>query len=309
MNTAWQYINEFAEKYLIMPKVYISDIVEVFIIAVIVYYVMLWFKKTHAWVIFKGVVVLIIFMLFAAIFNLSTILWIANKTLNVGIIAIVIIFQPELRRALEDLGSNNILFKYLKFSENDEDGRFSDRSMEEIIRATLELAKHKTGALIVIKQENDLTEYERTGIRLNAEISSQLLINIFEHNTPLHDGAVLIEKNRITAATCYLPLSENLALSKDLGTRHRAGVGVTEVTDSFVIIVSEETGSISVSDKGRLIRYADAGILKRELIRIQNKAIEREKKVKKVKKVKNRIKKGRDHYEVNNGNVEEDIDE
>lgn len=303
MNTAWQYIDEFMDKYLTMPKIYVSDIVEVFIIAVIVYYVMLWFKKTHAWGIFKGIAVLVIFMMIAAIFNLSTILWIANRTLNVGIIAIVIIFQPELRRALEDLGTTNILFKYLRPNEGNEDGRFSDRSMEEIIRATLELAKTKTGALIVIKQENDLTEYDRTGIRLNSEISSQLLINIFEHNTPLHDGAVLIENNKITSATCYLPLSENLALSKDLGTRHRAGVGVTEVTDSFVIIVSEENGSISIAYKGKLIRYADSGILKTELLKIQNKPVPKEKKVKK------RIKKGRVHYGVNEEDTSENIDE
>lgn len=303
MNTAGQYIDEFMDKYLTMPKIYVSDIVEVFIIAVIVYYVMLWFKKTHAWGIFKGIAVLVIFMMIAAIFNLSTILWIANRTLNVGIIAIVIIFQPELRRALEDLGTTNILFKYLRPNEGNEDGRFSDRSMEEIIRATLELAKTKTGALIVIKQENGLTEYDRTGIRLNAEISSQLLINIFEHNTPLHDGAVLIENNKITSATCYLPLSENLALSKDLGTRHRAGVGVTEVTDSFVIIVSEENGSVSIAYKGKLIRYADSGILKTELLKIQNKPVSKERKIKK------RIKKGRVHYGVNEEDTSENIDE
>lgn len=293
METVWQYIEDFAEKYLTMPKIYISDIVEVFIIAVIVYYVMLWFKKTHAWVIFKGMVVLVIFLLFAAIFNLSTILWIANKTLSVGVIAIVIIFQPELRKALEDLGNRNIIFKYFKVTSNDENARFSDHSMEEIIRATLELAKSKTGALIVIKQENDLDEYNKTGIILDSAISSQLLINIFEHNTPLHDGATTIEDNRIVAATCYLPLSESLALSKDLGTRHRAGVGVTEVTDSLVIIVSEETGSISIAYGGKLIRYADAGILKNELIKIQNKPQPKEKKTKK------RILKGRNHNEGN----------
>lgn len=303
METVWQYIEDFAEKYLTMPKIYISDIVEVFIIAVIVYYVMLWFKRTHAWVIFKGMVVLVIFLLFAAIFNLSTILWIANKTLSVGIIAIVIIFQPELRKALEDLGNRNIIFKYFKVVSNDENARFSDHSMEEIIRATLELAKTKTGALIVIKQENDLNEYNKTGIMLDSAISSQLLINIFEHNTPLHDGAVTIEDNRIMAATCYLPLSESLALSKDLGTRHRAGVGVTEVTDSLVIIVSEETGSISIAYGGKLIRYADAGILKNELIKIQNKPLPKEKKTKK------RILKGRDHNDGDSEDNTESADE
>lgn len=299
MASIWQYFEDFIEKYLTMPKLYISDLVEVIIIAVIVYYVMLWFKKTHAWVIFKGIIVLTIFLLFAAIFHLSTILWIANKTLSVGVIAIVIIFQPELRKALEDLGNKNIIFNLFKTNGSSSNERFSDHSMEEIIRATLELAKAKTGALIVMKQENDLGEYVKTGIALNSDISSQLLINIFEHNTPLHDGAIIIEDDKVTAATCYLPLSENLSLSKDLGTRHRAGVGVTEVTDSMVIIVSEETGSISIALKGKLIRYADAGILKSELLKVQDKPVPKEKKTKK------RIKKGRDHDEVDTENSSE----
>jgi len=298
MSAAWQYIENFIEKYLAMPKIYISDIIEIFLIAVIVYYVMLWFKKTHAWVIFKGIIVLIFLLLLAAIFNLSTILWIANKTLSVGVIAIVIIFQPELRKALEDLGNKNIIFNVFRINDSSTNGRFSDKSMEEIIRAALELAKTKTGALIVIKQENDLTQYIRTGINLDSEITSQLLINIFEHNTPLHDGAVIIENNRISAATCYLPLSENLSLSKDLGTRHRAGVGATEVTDSFVIIVSEETGSISIAVNGKLIRYVDSSILKTELLKIQNKIQPREKKTKK------RIFKRRDHDETDNQDTE-----
>ncbi|MBE5958884.1 MAG: TIGR00159 family protein [Lachnospiraceae bacterium] len=285
----FQYILDFVEKYLALPKVYLSDVIEVFIITVIVYYVMLWFKRTRAWVIFKGLIVLVLFLIIAAIFNLSTILWIANRTLSVGIIAIVIIFQPELRRALEDLGNKNIVFNIFKNTDS-ELGRFSDRSMEEIVRATLELAKAKTGALIVIEQENDLSRYDETGIVLDSTISSQLLINIFEHNTPLHDGAVLIRNDRISSATCYLPLSENLALSKDLGTRHRAGVGVSEVTDSFVIIVSEETGSISIASQGKLIRYADAAILKNELIKVQNKTVPKEK--------KNRISKRRGQNEV-----------
>ncbi len=286
-----QYIRDFVEKYLTMPKVYISDAIEVLIIAVIVYYVMLWFKRTRAWVIFKGIIVLVLFLIMAAVFNLSTILWIANKTLSVGIIAIVIIFQPELRRALEDLGNRNIILNIFK-SGDSERGRFSDRSMEEIIRATLELAKAKTGALIVIEEDNDLSRYDETGIEIDSHISSQLLINIFEHNTPLHDGAVLIRNDRISSATCYLPLSESLSLSKDLGTRHRAGVGVTEVTDCLVIIVSEETGSISIASDGKLIRYADAAILKNELIKVQNKTVPKE------KKSKNRISRGGEQNEV-----------
>ena len=259
MSILKEYLGIFSDKYLTMPKIYASDIVEIFIIAVLVYYIMIWFQRSRAWTLFKGIIVIVLFMFAAVLFNLTTILWIADKTLSVGIIAIIIIFQPELRKALEELGSNT------------GDDRFSDRSIEEIVRATVDLAKVKTGALIVIAKEQDLTEYEETGIRLDADISRQLFINIFEKNTPLHDGAVIIDGDKITAATCYLPLSNSTSLSKDLGTRHRAGVGISEVSDSVVVIVSEETGSISIARDGKLIRYADAATLKNELKKVQAK--------------------------------------
>ena len=281
------YIRDFSDEYLTMPKIYLSDIVEVFIIAVIVYYVLIWFKNTRAWVIFRGMVVLMGLLFVATIFNLSTILWLSNKVLNIAILAIVIIFQPELRKALEDLGNRNIFFYFFRSQEGSSTGRFSDKSLDDIIRATVEMAKNKTGALIVIARNNNLDEYINTGISLNAEISSQLLINIFEHNTPLHDGAVVIENNKIIAATCYLPLSNNLDLSKDLGTRHRAGVGVSEESDAFVIIVSEETGAISIASHGKLTRHVDSGMLKKELVKAQNKtAVKEKKQLKKNKKTK-----------------------
>ncbi len=214
---------------------------------------------------------LVIFMLVASLFHLTTLLWIFNKTLSAGIIALVIIFQPELRRALEELGRKNVIFKVLKFENGNNESNFSDRSVEEITRATLEMAKAKTGALIVIRQQHDLGQFIETGIKIDGRISSQLLINIFEKNTPLHDGAVIIDENRVVAATCYLPLSDSSSLSKDLGTRHRAGLGISEVSDCIVVIVSEETGSISIAKEGKLIRYADASILKNELIKAQDK--------------------------------------
>ncbi len=292
MNTALHYIQNFTEKYFSIPNMYISDFVEIIIIAVLVYYIILWFRKSRAWFLLKGIVVLVLFMLVASIFHLTTLLWIINKTLSVGIIAIVIIFQPELRRALEELGKKNVLFRVLKFGNSSAEGRFSDKSVEEITRATLELAKAKTGALMVIKQEHDLEQYIETGIRLDAKITRQLLINIFEKNTPLHDGAVIIEGDKIVSATCYLPLSDSTSLSKDLGTRHRAGLGVSEVTDSVVIIVSEETGSISIAREGKLIRYADAAILKNELMKTQ---------AKEEAKTKKRFWKGRSRNEKNDG--------
>ena len=262
VSTVLNYISNFIEKYLTVPEIYASDIVEIVIMSVAIYYVVLWFRKSRAWVLLKGIFVLVIFMLVASIFN---------KTLSAGIIALVIIFQPELRRALEELGRKNVIFKVLKFENGNNESNFSDRSVEEITRATLEMAKAKTGALIVIRQQHDLGQFIETGIKIDGRISSQLLINIFEKNTPLHDGAVIIDENRVVAATCYLPLSDSSSLSKDLGTRHRAGLGISEVSDCIVVIVSEETGSISIAKEGKLIRYADASILKNELIKAQDK--------------------------------------
>ena len=216
---------------------------------------------------------IVIFMVITTIFHLTTLQWIINKTLSAGIIAIVIIFQPELRRALEELGKKNVFFKLFKLGNNLENERFSDKTIEEITRATLEMAKVKTGALMVISRDHDLSQYIETGIRLDARITSQLIVNIFEKNTPLHDGAVVIEGDRITAATCYLPLSDSISLSKDLGTRHRAGLGLSEVSDCVVIIVSEENGSISCRD-GKLIDMQTPQALKKQLAKITDKVLE-----------------------------------
>ena len=275
MEEVIQNVVSFIERYITIPKVGVTDIVEIVIIAALIYEIMIWIKNTRAWTLFKGIVILIVFVLLAAIFNLNTILWIADKTLNVGIIAAIIVFQPELRRALEQLGRKNFINNIFTFDDSkNKNERFSDRTITELVKATYELAKHKTGALIVIEKEISLTEYERTGIAIDSEISNQLLINIFEHNTPLHDGAVIIGGDRIVAATCYLPLSDNMELSKELGTRHRAGVGVSETTDSFTIIVSEETGKVSVAEGGKLIRNVDGENLKSELVALQNKTVD-----------------------------------
>ena len=275
MEEVIQNVVSFVERYITIPKVGVTDIVEIVIIAALIYEIMIWIKNTRAWTLFKGIVILIVFVLLAAIFNLNTILWIADKTLNVGIIAAIIVFQPELRRALEQLGRKNFINNIFTFDDSkNTNERFSDRTITELVKATYELAKHKTGALIVIEKEISLTEYERTGLAIDSEISNQLLINIFEHNTPLHDGAVIIRGDRIVAATCYLPLSDNMELSKELGTRHRAGVGVSETTDSFTIIVSEETGKVSVAEGGKLIRNVDGENLKSELVALQNKTVD-----------------------------------
>ena len=225
----------------------------------------------------KGILVLFVFYLFAYLFDMNVILWIFEKSIAIGVTAIIIIFQPELRTALEQLGNRNILNSIRSFDEQDKNIRFSDRTVSEIIRATFELAKTKTGALMIIEKDISLIEFERTGIMLDSVISSQLLINIFEHNTPLHDGAVIIRGNRIIAATCYLPLSDNMSLSKELGTRHRAAVGLSEVSDSLTIIVSEETGKVSVASEGRIRRNIDGEVLEDLLRQLQGKSTDSKK--------------------------------
>lgn len=271
-------MNNFIRDYLIklyIPRITWTDIIEIVIIAFVIYNVMVWIKNTKAWVLLKGIIIVVIFALIAYILNLKTILWIAGKTISVGIIALVIIFQPELRRALEQLGRKKILFGLFRFNDGREKGeRFSSKTAEEIVRACFDMGAAYTGALIVIEQDMVLEEYEKTGITVDGLVTSQLLINIFEHNTPLHDGAVIIRGDRVVAATCYLPLSDNNNLNKALGTRHRAGVGISEVTDSMTIIVSEETGKVSVAVGGELIHDIDADSLRNKLEYLRRRTID-----------------------------------
>ena len=258
-----------------LPKIGVVDILEIIIIAFALYHVTFWVKRTRAWTLVKGVFVLFSAYIVAYILDMSVILWVFDKTIGLGITALLIVFQPELRKALEELGQKKIVSSILPFDENkDRNIRFTDRTVNEIVRATSELAKAKTGALIIMEKDIILSEYERTGIIIDSAISSQLLINIFEHNTPLHDGAVIVRGDRIVAATCYLPLSDNMGLSKDLGTRHRAAVGISEVSDSLTVIVSEETGMISVAVGGKLLRNIDGDFLRRKLNDFQGKPSE-----------------------------------
>ena len=271
-------MNNFIRDYLVklyIPRITWTDIIEIVIIAFVIYNVMVWIKNTKAWVLLKGIIIVVIFALIAYILNLKTILWIAGKTISVGIIALVIIFQPELRRSLEQLGRKKILFGLFRFNDGREKGeRFSSKTAEEIVRACFDMGAAYTGALIVIEQDMVLEEYEKTGITVDGLVTSQLLINIFEHNTPLHDGAVIIRGDRVVAATCYLPLSDNNNLNKALGTRHRAGVGISEVTDSMTIIVSEETGKVSVAVGGELIHDIDADSLRNKLEYLRRRTID-----------------------------------
>ena len=266
--------------WLSLPKMGIMDVIEILLIAVVIYYVIKWIKTTRAWVIVKGIIVLIAFWAVATVLSFDVILWIFMNTIGVGITAVIILFQPELRRVLEQLGQRKIIpFDMFSEGKDKKNEKFTDATVEELVRGTFELAKTKTGALIVLEQDISLEEYAQTGIMVDGLITSQLLINIFEHNTPLHDGAVIARGDRVASATCYLPLSGNMRLSKDLGTRHRAAVGISEVSDSFTIIVSEETGKVSIARGGSLIYNVDGDFLRSKLRELQKK--EQEPKAKK----------------------------
>ena len=249
---------------------HLTYIVEILILTVIIYELLIWIKNTRAWTLLKGIVVVTAFALISYFFHLTTLTWVMSKTAGVLVTVVVIVFQPELRRALEQLGRKNIIFSIFGTSAviAEEDRRSRDKINSEIVKAVFEMSKVKTGALIVMEKKVILNEYERTGIPIDALISSQLLMNIFEHNTPLHDGAVFIRNQRVVAATCYLPLSDNMELSKELGTRHRAGVGISEVSDSLTIIVSEETGAVSIAESGKLTRSVSPDDLKAKLAEI-----------------------------------------
>ena len=241
-----------------MPNVRWTDIVEILILAFLIYHILLWIKNTRAWSLLKGLLVIGAFVAIAAVFNMSTILWIVQHVTGLAVTAIVILLQPELRSAMEELGQTNFLSSLFNVDyTRTPEGRFSDKTINELVRASLQMSKVNTGALIVIEQTTPLQEYARTGIDMDALVTSQLLINIFEKNTPLHDGAVIIRKN-----------------DKNLGTRHRAGVGISEVTDSLTIIVSEETGEISLAYRGALTRSVTEEMLRERLVTLQNKEVQ-----------------------------------
>ena len=234
-----------------------TDIVEIIILSFLIYHILVWIKNTKAWSLLKGILVIAVFILFAAYFEMNTILWIVNNLFSVAVTAVVVILQPELRRAVEELGRKNIISSIIPITvgRGPEGGRFSDKTINEIVKACVEMGRARTGALIVMEKDESLTDYERTGIEIDGVVTSQLLINIFEHNTPLHDGAVIIRGNRIVSATCYLPLTDSMDIGKELGTRHRAAVGISEVSDSLTIIVSEETGAVSLAKDGNLYKH------------------------------------------------------
>ena len=248
-------------------------------------------RGSRAWQLIKGIALLIVATWVSGLLNLKILNWILTGIMNLGVIAIIVIFQPELRRALEQLGTN----KLTKFFGIDKD--LATRTKEDVYKvviAATELAKTKTGALIVIERDIKIQDIVATGIPMNADVSPQLLVNIFQPKTPLHDGAVVISGNKIAAAACVLPLADDKDIAKELGTRHRAAIGISKESDSIVVVVSEETGKISVAKDGTLIADVREDVLKKILIsNIVTKrfAVEKKERKNKIKQIKEKIKK------------------
>ncbi|WP_425451999.1 diadenylate cyclase CdaA [Bacillus taeanensis] len=235
---------------------YIGDIVDILLVTFVIYKLTMLIRGTKAIQLLKGITVIIAIWFLSIVFQLKTLQWMMNQAINFGLLAIIIIFQPELRRALEQLGRGRF-FSRSNFEEED-----ASQSIEAIVKAASYMGKRRIGALISIERETGLNDYVETGIPLHSNLTSELLINIFIPNTPLHDGAVILSQNQIYAAACYLPLSESPFISKELGTRHRAALGISEVTDSLTVVVSEETGGISLTKNGELHRNLDEEALK-----------------------------------------------
>jgi len=231
----------------------IMAVVDILIVAYVLYRVIKWIKETRAWSLFKGIFVIFSVLILSNLLMLHTIEWIISNTLNVGIIAVIIIFQPELRKALEQLGKGKIVSSVFSPTDERDADELSQHSINEIIKAVSEMSKVRTGAIIAVQKKVGLADLESNGIMIDSAISKQLLLSIFEDKTPLHDGAVVIRDNRISAATCIFPLTEG-SMGADLGTRHRSAVGASEISDAVVIVVSEETGIISVAQEGNLYR-------------------------------------------------------
>lgn len=241
----------------IFASMRIMDVIDIAIVAYVFYKIFMLIRETRAEQLIKGLVVLLVIMKLSEWAKLYVVHFILLNTMTLGLIALIIVFQPELRRALEYIGRNKIFFA--KMAEEQEEA--FNRTVHELVSAVVSLSREQIGALIVLERQTGLNEIASTGVKIDAEISSGLLINIFIPNTPLHDGSVIIRKDRILAAGCFLPLSANQMISKELGTRHRAALGIAEQSDALVIIVSEETGTISVALNGKLSRYLDANTL------------------------------------------------
>lgn len=245
----------------------ITDIIDIFIVTILVYFLLNWLKETRGMQLIKGIAILFIIVAVSNLTGLTALNYILNSTLQFGVIAIVVIFQPELRSLLEQMGRSKV-GKILDIAANTTSvDILVNKNIDEIVVAAINMSETKTGALMVIERETKLGEIAKTGTIIDADISSALLENIFVPNTPLHDGAVLIRANKIISAGCFLPLTSNANLSRELGTRHRAALGISEASDAVVIVVSEETGKVSIAMNGSLTRNLKSETLKRALLK------------------------------------------
>lgn len=258
MNQFMEFIRE------LFYNIRIQDFFDIAIVAYVFYRAIGLIKETRAGQLIRGIILILLATQISEWIGLYTIHWILRNTMTVGVIALIVVFQPELRRALEHLGRSRFFSNFFDKQSDDQ----PTKTIEEIIKAVQVLAKEKTGALIVLERETKLGDVIETGIKMDALVSGELLVNTFIPNTPLHDGAMIIREDRIMASGCFLPLTENQNLSKQLGTRHRAGLGITESSDALVVIVSEETGIISLAMDGKLSRYLDIKSLKQILINL-----------------------------------------
>ena len=251
-----------------IPSVHITDIIDIIIVAIVIYTVIHWIKETRAWSLFRGLMVIALFSLLSYNLHFYTITWIIERTFSVGVIAVIIIFQPELRKALEQIGASGFSSVTGLLQTKSSDDRLSPQDANEIAEACVKMAEVKTGALIVIERNVSMGDIvSASGVAVDAVISSQWLINIFEDKTPLHDGAVIIRDNRVAAASCILPVTQS-EIGQELGTRHRAAVGASEVSDAFIIVVSEETGKISIARDGKLEKAVSEAVFRQELLNL-----------------------------------------
>ncbi|MCL2605050.1 MAG: diadenylate cyclase CdaA [Defluviitaleaceae bacterium] len=234
-----------------VPHIGPFEILDILIVAFVVYVILRWIRRTHAWILLRGIIAIVILALLAQIFNLYALMWLIRNAYAMGLVVIVILFQPELRKALEQIGRGKYLSSFK--NEAEQKSHADVNTIYEIIKAAKILSAANTGALIVLEQDIDLRDYEREGIVLDAQVSAQLLLNIFEKNTPLHDGAVIVRENRVAAASCILPLTAE-HVDAEIGTRHRAAIGMSEASDARVVVVSEETGTVSIAIAGEMTR-------------------------------------------------------
>ena len=268
INYYWQQLTQMTNSLLVSMSG--RNILDILLVAMLIYYATKVVRQTRANSVLKGFIFLVAIMWLSDIAELNTINWLLRQVLGTGTIMLVVLFQPELRRALEQMGRTNFMSTILGNGMNDKTAKMAEHNTEEMVHALTNLSRRKVGALIVMEQQTGLKDIVASGTVLDAEISSGLIENIFEPNTPLHDGAVVMNNGRITAAACFLPLSENSSISKELGTRHRAALGISESTDAVVLIVSEETGIISMAHEGKLTRYLDSKTLTNLLMNVFN---------------------------------------